>query len=116
MVKATFVGSLAKLNEHDNANRTNWRVGANLKKSMTEMIAGQCKGIPPITAPIRPSFVWYISSKHDPDNISFAKKYILDGMQEAGILPKDNQEWILGFGGEDFVRVAKGEEKVEVSW
>lgn len=107
-------GDLAKLNEHDNANRVNRFAGANLKSTMTTMVAVQLLTAPAITAPCYVTFHWKYSSKHDFDNIRFACKYVLDGMVKAGVLPNDNQTWIRGFRGDYFEKVPKGEEGVVV--
>jgi hypothetical protein len=114
MIKYKISGQLAYLNDHDGANRANKFVGANLKKKMTELVAWQVKGKPPVTKPCTITFHWFISSKHDPDNIRFAAKYVLDGMIKGGVLPNDNQKWILGFRGDYFTRVEPGNEGVEV--
>lgn len=110
----TIVGDLAKLNEHDNANRSNRFAGAALKKRMTELVALQCGRLKPITRPVILSFNWHYSSRHDFDNIGFARKYVQDGMVHSGKLPDDNQKWVVGYGGEVFTKVPKGEEKVIV--
>lgn len=110
----TIVGELAKLNEHDNSNRSNRFGGAALKKRMTALVSDQCGPLSPITRPVIIGFDWYFSSRHDFDNIAFAKKYILDGMVHAEKLPNDNQKWVHGFSGDSFHKVPKGEEKVIV--
>lgn len=107
-------GDLAKLNEHDNANRTNRFGGAALKKKMTELVAEQVRYQIPIDYPIRIGFTWRYSSRHDFDNIRFACKYVLDGLVHAGILPNDNQKWVKGFTGDEFIKVEKGDESVSV--
>lgn len=107
-------GSLAKLNEHDNANRSNRFAGAALKETMTSLVAYQVKGKPAIAGPCYITFYWRYSTKHDFDNIRFACKYVLDGMIKAGVLPNDNQKWILGFGGDHFEKVKAGDEGVRV--
>lgn len=109
----TIKGQLATLNEHDGANRGNKFGGAKLKQTMTDLVAWQVKG-QKITRPCILTFHWYYSTRHDFDNIRFAAKYILDGLVKAEVLPNDNQQWILGFGGDMFIKVAKGEEKVVV--
>lgn len=62
----------------------------------------------------RPSFfrfIWYESSKRrDKDNVAFGKKFLLDGMQSAGILPSDNNRWVVGF--EDHFIYGKGQKVV----
>lgn len=113
--KIEILGDLAKLNEHDNANRTNRFGGAALKKKMTDLVAQQAalKGRV-IDEPVLIGFHWYFSSRHDFDNIRFAAKYVLDGLVKAGILPNDNQTWVKGFSGDLFYKVDKGNEKVIV--
>jgi len=108
----TVKGQLADLNKHDGANRSNKFVGAKLKKDMTDIVAWQVKSKPPVENPCIITFHWYYSSKHDFDNIRFSCKYILDGMVKAGVLKNDNQKWVLGFGGDNFIKVNKGQEKV----
>jgi hypothetical protein len=65
-----------------------------------------------IKKPVRLRFIWYEATKRrDKDNVAFGKKFLLDGMQSAGILPSDNNQWIAGFAGEDFV-YGKGQKVV----
>ena len=107
-------GRFATLNEHDNANRRNRFVGAKMKHDMTDMVMWQLKGKEPVTEPCYVSFYWRISNKADYDNVRFACKYVLDGMVRAGILPNDNPKWVLGFNGDYFEKVPKGQEGVRV--
>ena len=59
--------------------------------------------------PLVPVFIWITRNlKMDCDNITFAKKYILDGMKLAKLIPDDSRQYIAGFGG-DFFRVANNE-------
>lgn len=54
------------------------------------------------TYPIYIHFHWFAKNrKKDPDNISSAKKFILDGLQEAGIIENDGWNQIAGFS-DDF--------------
>lgn len=112
--KIQILGDLAKLNEHDGANRTNKFGGAALKKRMTDLVAKQCSAQKTVSGPVKIGFHWYFSSKHDFDNIRFACKYVLDGLVHAGVLPNDNQKWVQGFLGDEFYKVPKGQEKVIV--
>lgn len=107
-------GQLATLNEHDAANRNNKFGGAKLKKEMTELVQWQVKKHKPIKSAGIYNFTWLISSKHDPDNIAFAKKYILDGLVKAGTIPNDTQKYVLGFS-DSFIKVDKGKEKVVIN-
>lgn len=51
-----------------------------------------------INKPVFVSFTWYEGTKRrDKDNVAFAKKFILDALQEANILPNDNNDYIVGF-------------------
>lgn len=113
-MKYVVKGQLADLNKHDGANRNSRFGGASLKKEQTDLVAWQLKGKPKITRPCTIGFVWYYSGKFDFDNIRFACKYVLDGMVKAGVLPNDNQKWVLGFEGDYFIRCDKGSEKVIV--
>lgn len=113
-MRLVIKGQLATLNEHDNANRSNRYSGAQLKKEMTELVAWQVKGATPIKIPCILTFHWYYSGKHDFDNIRFACKYIQDGLVKAGVLKDDSQKHILGYGGDYFIKVEKGQEKVIV--
>lgn len=107
-------GKFATLNEHDNANRANRFGGAALKSKMNQMVIDSLDGAKPITKPCLITFNWLYSSRADFDNIRFAAKYVLDGMQKAGVLPNDNQKWVVGFGGDYFTKVIPGEEGVIV--
>lgn len=55
-------------------------------------------------------FTWVVANRRrDPDNIAYAKKFILDGMQASGFLPNDSLKYITGF--RDVFIVAKREEE-----
>lgn len=54
--------------------------------------------IKPINKPFKMHCVWYEdTARRDPDNVAFAKKFILDGMQKAAILKNDNSRLVKGF-------------------
>jgi len=58
-------------------------------------------------------FVWYNKDKRiDADNQSFAQKFILDGMQKAGLIANDNAKTILAIY-HDF-KVDKEKPRVEI--
>lgn len=110
----TIHGQLPSLNEANNAARTHWTKAARMKKEATELVALQCTRMPKITKPVMLTFHWFYSSKHDFDNIRSACKFVLDGMVQAGKLPDDNQKWVVGFNGDYFIKVPKGQEKVVI--
>lgn len=86
------------LNEHIKELSRNRYKGGSMKKTETDWVKYTCQSlkIPPIlNYPVQVRFSWYIrNKKKDLDNITFAKKYILDGMVEAGVLKGDGQKYI----------------------
>ena len=75
--------------------------GGAVKKSETEYVAWSCKKQPleKITCfPVYISFHWYCKNeKKDLDNVAFSKKFVLDGMVMAGVLPNDSRKYVAGF-------------------
>lgn len=112
MVTIDIQGKLATLNEHDNTNRTNRFGGAALKKKMNELVADQSPYLQ-LDFPMKVHFTWFYSGRHDFDNIAFAKKYVLDGMQHAGTIVNDNQKYVKGFT-DSFEKVESGKDGVRV--
>lgn len=54
--------------------------------------------IKPINKPFKMHCIWYEeTARRDPDNVAFAKKFILDGMQKAKVLKNDNSRLVKGF-------------------
>lgn len=100
-------GKLPSLNEYINACRSHWAVGAKMKKNVQKHIiacirndeyAEVCR---PTTRPCIIHFTWFERTKRrDADNIASGKKFLLDAMQEAGILPNDNRKFVKGFTDE----------------
>lgn len=59
------------------------------------------------------AFVWYEpNQKRDKDNIAFAKKFILDALQEAGTLTGDGWSQVVGFSDE--FHVDKENPRIEI--
>lgn len=110
----TFKGQLTPLNEINNKNRSHWSVGAKVKKEETQLIAMQCGKLKKIEKPVIITFNWLYSTNHDFDNIRSCCKVVLDGMVASGKLPDDSQKWVIGFGGDYFTKVDKGNEGVIV--
>ena len=74
------------------------------KKEVQEKIVWNIKArrLKRVKHPVYITFVWYEDKKgrekaRDKDNVAYAKKFILDALQERGILPDDNDQWVLGF-------------------
>lgn len=87
-----------QLNDYIDAERTNKFMASAIKKRETE-VARLCslkQGT--IDRLVKIRFIWSIKNvKVDPDNIAFAKKFILDGMVKAGLLKNDTHRYIKGF-------------------
>lgn len=78
-------------------------LGNRVKRELTEEVAWAAKEqkLQPYSGPIQLQFLWVeANARRDPDNIVFAKKFILDGLQEAGIIKKDSQKYIKKFTDE----------------
>jgi len=95
---------LPGLNDYDKAARSHRQLGAAMKKEYTELvkllsIKGRYeKKLELVTSPVIITFHWRErDARRDPDNIVFAKKFVLDGLVTGGVLPNDNQKVIRGF-------------------
>ena len=98
---------LPSLNDYINVCRRNKYNGAKFKKDVEKLIliyirnATVKKILTPTDKPVIVHFEWHEKTKRrDPDNIASAKKYILDAMQKAGIIPNDNRKYVKGFTDE----------------
>jgi Holliday junction resolvase RusA-like endonuclease len=114
----TFVihGSMPTLNETIRATKSHWSRYAAEKRRYTEAVAWTAlkAKLRPVTAPVEITFVWFSRNRRaDPDNIRYAAKHILDGLQVAHVLPNDNQKWIRGF--HDCFEIDKTDPRVEVT-
>jgi len=98
----TIKGELTDHNTFINAERSNKFIAAKIKKDETRNVQLQClsddnRTQEPITKPCEVHFMWYTRDlRKDPDNVSFAKKFVLDGLVKAGILKNDTRMWITG--------------------
>ena len=84
------------LNEYIDCERGSTIAAATMKKKCTEQVKEQCvsQQIQPVNGKVDLLFEWHSSTRHDPDNVAFAKKFILDGLQAAGVLENDNRKFI----------------------
>lgn len=86
------------LNDYIEKERIHRLAGAKMKGEQTDRVAWQVKKMGKFTKPVTIHFRWHeINRKRDPDNIIFAKKFVLDGLVVAGVLPNDTQKYIKGF-------------------
>lgn len=84
------------LNEYIDCERGSTIAAAAMKKKCTEQVKEQCllQQIQPVNGKVDLLFEWHSSTRHDPDNVAFAKKFILDGLQAASVLENDNRKFI----------------------
>ena len=105
MKRIIINGELTDLNNFINSQRNNKFGGNNLKRKNTNIcrlaaLEAMSSGlfISAEEMPLDINFKWYVPSKRkDKDNTAFAKKFILDGMVEAGLLTNDGWQQIGNF-------------------
>lgn len=85
------------------------------KKEIEGMICllARKQGIKAVIGRYSVEFHWYEKNKRrDLDNICAAKKFILDGLVSAGILPQDSQKFLTGF--RDYPYIDRVNPRIEV--
>jgi len=113
MVSLTIPGSLPSLNEYIRLERANKWGAAAMKKEATELVAATASGMERVEGPAVVSFRWFVKNRRmDPDNVVFAKKFVLDGLVLAGVLENDSMAHIAGLYDE--VAVDRENPRVEV--
>lgn len=115
-MKLIIPGELTNLNDYIKAERGNRFAGSKIKKEETERVHWECKiqKLSLIEGSRFFVFVWYVKNKKvDPDNIVFGKKFILDGLYNAGIIYNDSQEYVKGFV--DIVKIDALKPRVELT-
>lgn len=96
----TIQGELCDLNTYIDAERRNRFLASKIKKSETERVAweavaGKVCTVPEENYPVTIFLTWYVKDfKKDADNITFAKKFIADGLVEAGVLKDDSRKYV----------------------
>jgi len=90
-------GKFPGLNEYTEACRRNKYVGAKMKKDAQIQASWFLHWLPEIKRPVKVRFIWQEKDhRRDPDNISFAQKFILDEMVRLKKIPNDTAKWIHG--------------------
>ena len=91
-------GEFKTANEYIAAANRNRFVSAKIKADETAraQYAAIQSGVKSVTKyPVKVRFTWYRKTKRtDPDNISFAQKFILDGLVLAGVITDDAWNYI----------------------
>lgn len=91
-------------------------IAAKMKKEWTELSSTFFRKIK-INKPVSVRFTWHEqNTRRDPDNIIFAKKFILDGLVISGALPNDNQQWIKSFSESWFLDKESPGVEIALSW
>ena len=108
----TIIYKFTALNEYTNSSRANKYLSGKIKKRETEIARLHFINTPPIKTPCKLKFTWIMKSKRmDLDNRAFSRKFILDGMVKANVIPDDSLKYVIGFqdeyeiGAEDGVRI-----------
>lgn len=98
VLRKRILGSLPGRRAQDLAARGNKFAAAAMKKEWTGFVALNFANSPRIEEPVRVICNWYCKDRRqDPDNIASAKKFLMDGLQVAGVLPNDGWKNIVGF-------------------
>ena len=109
-------GKLPGLNDYVTACRSNPYKGAKAKKDAQELVEWAIRGagLKPMRPPVEVRFTWVEPDmRRDKDNISSAKKYVLDALVACGVIGDDNWKWIAG-SLPDLYMVNKGNPRVVV--
>ena len=108
-------GKFVELNKYITSLNSSRYRGNNVKQEMTNLVYWQAVGKPKFKTPAVFKFVWFVKDRRkDPDGIAFAKKYVLDGLQKAGIITGDGFREVKGFIDEFIVSDKEGVEVVAV--
>jgi len=99
MIEFEIPGTLTDLNTHLDKARTHWAKAGELKKAETnkvKLIASQYAGqLEEDDFPVDIHCHWVCENRRkDKDNIRFAVKYILDGMEKAGMIENDGWNYV----------------------
>ena len=109
-------GKLEGMNNLILANRTNRFLGAKVKRSNTDLCAWAIRAAKLKPVEHYPVTIWIRwtepNGRRDPDNVASAKKFILDGLQTAGIIQNDGMKQIASFV--DTFRINAGDPHVTV--
>ena len=116
MNKFTINGRLIGLNEYTKANRTKSYLANKIKRYQEEIVilsARSCRLEKVRTYPIGLKIKWYEqNAKRDIDNITFAVKFILDGLVKSGYIENDSQRYVKSI--EHIVCIDREKPRVEI--
>ena len=95
-VTVTIPGEFTTLNQYISSERSNRYAGAKVKDEETQRAMVETLSLEPLTGNRYDIvFCWYRKDRRtDPDNIAFAAKFILDGLQASRFLPNDKWSYV----------------------
>ncbi len=106
-MKLTIDREMCDLNTYIKALNAHYHSGNAIKQQETDYVYIMClqQKLKSITQyPVVVNFEWYCANERkDIDNVSFAKKFILDGMVKAGVLQNDSRRFVKGFTDQFFI-------------
>lgn len=112
MNKLIVPGELPTLNEIIEAAKNHWGTYKRMKKVQTYNVGWRAKKLPRFSRVYLKITYYRKNRKHDPDNIAAGKKFILDGLVEAGVLENDGWKQISGW--EERWEIDKANPRVEI--
>ena len=99
IARMAIPGRMPGLNDYVRAERASRYAAARMKGQQTERagIAAAEQGMPRFSGPVEVAFTWVERDRRrDMDNVAFAKKFILDGLVWAGVIPDDTPRYVTG--------------------
>ena len=91
-------GKLPSLNDYIRECRGNKYQAAVTKRVTEQYLMVYMRQAPVFDGPVYLSFHWIEHGhRRDPDNIAFAKKFVLDALVKGGHIPNDTARYIAGF-------------------
>jgi Holliday junction resolvase RusA-like endonuclease len=105
-------GQFTSLNAYIRSERGNKYKANQLKQQNTSLVKYQVLG-KKIETPCKLRFIWHVANRRtDPDNVAFAKKFVIDGLVQANVIPEDSMKYIIGFEDEFIVSKKVGVEVI----
>ena len=113
MYKLIIPGDLPDLNQIIDIAKRHHMKYSSMKKTNTEIVRLYAWQLPKNLTRVFVTFKWFCKNKKkDPDNIVVGKKFILDGLVEAKVIPNDGWKQIAGF--KDEFEVDKQNPRIEI--